>query len=121
MNSTEVDQLPDLICVDMTKTAKGIEQIRVSPVRREQIADCVTKQEERQVWTIGGKLFYMGVAESPFCAFAARFMQQRIPEMTIGSLMQMNALIRDTTKKHRTVLYLQTDEQEKASRERPLQ
>lgn len=84
----------------------------ISPPRRKQLASKLTSTELRDVRSMPGKIGYLGVATSPFAAFAASYIQQCIPTLTIAGLKSINGVVREVKRRTALITYLKptTDE-----------
>ena len=116
MNSTEITQTPQDISICVPSLAKEIEPITLPAGRRKQISDDASQTEITKLRSIAGKLGYLGIACSPLASFAASYLQQCIPKLTVGTLKSLNGVIRDVSRRIHEVKYLQPSvaEQEKA-------
>ena len=115
MNSTEVLQHPEEISLSMPSLAKEIEPVKIFPGRRKQITEDASQSEVRAIRSVAGKLGYLGIACSPIADFAASFLQQCIPKLTIGGPKSLNGVIRDARNRLHEVKYLQPSVEEQGN------
>ena len=103
-NSTEIEVSESVLMLHMRSFQRNeIELSTISPPRRRQVESKLTATEIREVRRVAGKRGYLGTGVSPFASFAASFLQQRIPFMTIAKLKNANGTIRDVLR-HTTVI-----------------
>lgn len=106
VNSTEVVQTPTGVTVTAKRLKKEVELVVISPSRRKDISAEVTEAETRSVRSMAGKLGYIGVAISPLAAFAASYVQQILPKMTIAGLKHANGVVRDVLRRDCSLEYV---------------
>lgn len=99
MNSTKVVQTPIVISIKIPFLAKEIGPILIRSGRRKHIIEEGYPMEIRSVRPIDGKLGNMGVAVSALVSFAASFLQQSEPKMTVGTLKIWNGVMREAGKR----------------------
>lgn len=115
INSTSVQQIPDEIAVTMDAMLRELTPVLVSPSRRKHVHSRLTPLRIRHVRSRAGFLNYLSVAVSPFSAFAASFIQQLVPAVTVGGLKQVNRIIRDIKKRMLMITYLRPTPQERTA------
>lgn len=115
VNATQVFQNPHGVEIHSKRMSKEIDFVLLSPNRRKDIASEVSKMEQRSVRTLAGKLGYIGVCKSPLAGFAASFIQQIIPRMTIAGVKFANGIAKDALKRSNSITYLNPSKEERSS------
>jgi len=106
VNGTEVTQDRESISLTAKRLSKEVDVVEMVPSRRKNISSEVTKMEQKLVRTMAGKLGYLGTAASPMASFAASFIQQLIPKMTIAGVKFSNGVARDLLRREMRITYL---------------
>eukprot|EP00171_Calliarthron_tuberculosum_P003416 IDg3416t1 len=99
--------------VKCRRLIKGIELVKLLPERMKQIASKATQYEQRLVRSLAGNLRYIGTTVSPLASFAASFLQQMLPQLTIAGIKFTNRLVKDIIKRTISITYLTPNEKEK--------
>ena len=106
VNSTEVVQTVDYVSVSAKRLKSEVEVVVLSPSRRKNISAEVTDSESRSVRSMAGKLGYIGVAVSPLASFAASYVQQILPKMTVAGVKHSNGIAKDILRRDIKILYI---------------
>lgn len=112
VNATLVSQDESGVKMDSMRTSKAIDLVMLTPARRKDISSDVSKLEQKAVRTMAGKLGYLGVCSSPIAGFAASFIQQIVPRMTIAGVKVANGIARDALRRNNSIAYIQPSEEE---------
>ena len=84
-----------VVTVSSEKKMDDVTEMSVHRSRRKQSDERLNEIERSHYQSINGKLCWIGVISSPFCAFAASYLQQKSPNATVSDLVVQNTLIRD--------------------------
>ena len=91
----KIDQDTDMfVTVSSDKKLDDLTEICIDRTRRKQSHQRINEIEQSHYNSINGKLCWSGVISSPFCAFAASYLQQKSPTATVQDLVLQNTLIR---------------------------
>ena len=80
------------VCSD--KKLDDLTQISIERTRRKQCHERINEIEQSNYNSINGKLCWISVISSPFCSFAASYLQQKAPAATVQDFILQNTIIR---------------------------
>ena len=112
VNGTNVLQTAEMITVTAENLVRSVDCVELSPGRRKDISSECTSVEVRKVRTMAGKLGYLGVSISPLASFAASFIQQIVPKITVAGVKHSNGITRDVLKRSSQITYLRPSPEE---------
>ena len=81
------------VTVSSEKKMDDVTEMSVDRSRRKQSDERLNEIERSHYQSIIGKLCWIGVISSPFCAFSASYLQQKSPNATVSDLVVQNYLI----------------------------
>jgi len=114
VNGTEVIQDKEIISLTAKRLSKEVDVMQLQPARRKDISSEVSAMEQKKIRTMAGKLGYLGISTSPMASFAASFIQQLIPKMTIAGVKYANGIARDLLKRQMCITYIRPQDEVKS-------
>ena len=91
MNIVQEDDFSSYI--DADDKLASLETFPLTRLRRREVDSPLTTVEKASFMSLNSSLGWLGIAASPFCAFYASFLQQKLPNATVAALVsQANGL-----------------------------